>query len=145
VKNPYPIVCKKSPFFYIAVSNADLSSITTTGDTKLQIYRVWKNTNGTDIPPDPTSLNMPPDYTSQYNIPPYYSGGNGGASAPINPVDFTPVDQKKNRFTFVFDDTLFNMHGGWYRADFYYKGTYISCSYLVYNKNDPSIAGSANV
>lgn len=145
MKNPYPKVCEKSPFFYIAVSNVDLSSITTTGDTKLQVYRVWKNTNGRDVPPDPTSLNMPPDYVSQYNEPPYYSGNNGGASAPINPVNFAPIEQKKNRFTFVFDDTLFNMDGGRYRADFYYKGTYISHSYLVYTKYDTSIAGSANV
>jgi hypothetical protein len=145
MKIPYPIVSKKNPFFYIAVSGIDLSSITTTGDTKLQVYRVWKNTSNTDTPVDTTSLNSPPDYVSQYNVPPYYTGDNTQASAAINPVNYAPSDQKKNRFTFVFDSQLFDMDGGRYRADFYYKGTYVSCAYLEYDKDSAAIAGSANV
>jgi hypothetical protein len=145
VKIPYPIISRKNPFFYITVNGFDLTSVTTTGDTVLRVYRVWKNTTGDDIPATSNSLNMPPNYTSPYNIPPYYSGNNNGASAPVDPVDYTPIEQKKNKFTFVFDEELFDMEAGRYRADFYYKGTYVSHTYIVYSKKDTSLVGSINV
>lgn len=143
MKNPYPVVSEKNPFYYIVVSGIDLSTIATTGDTKLQVYRVWKYATDKDTPSDGTSFNMPPDYVSPYNVPPYYAGSN--TITPIDPVDFVPIEQRKNRFTFVMDDTLFTKLGGRYRGDFYYKGTYISSAYFTYSKLETAIAGSANV
>jgi hypothetical protein len=144
MKIPYPIVCAQNPFYYVVVSGLDLNTIVTTGDTKLVVYRVWNNTSGIDAPVDSTALNMPPDYTSPYNIPPYYPEGTSG-SAPINPVTYLPLEQRKNKFTFVFDSNLFNLAGGRYRADFYYKGTYVSHAYVMYSKPSVNIMGSANV
>lgn len=145
MKIPYPVVSKTSPFFYLSVSGIDLTTITTTGTTQLQVYRVWKNTTCNDTPPNGTSFNMPPDFVSPYNVPPYFTGSGSNANTPINPVNYAPTDQKKNRFTFVFDNNLFNMDGGRYRADFYYKGTYVASAYLTYCKPEVMVAGSANV
>lgn len=67
------------------------------------------------------------------------------SSAPINPVNFTPLEQAKNKFTFVFDDTLFSQVGGRYQADFYYLGTLVASTYFVYDKCEPKLIGSTNV
>lgn len=142
MKIPYPLVTSKKPFFYVTVTGVDLSAIVTTGDTKLQVYRVWRENRGTDQPLASTDLNMPPDYISQYNVPPYYSGQ---SNQPIQAISYTPLEQKKNKFTFVFDSNLFALAGGRYRADFYYKGVYISSTLFVYNKQSVQVAGSINV
>lgn len=60
-------------------------------------------------------------------------------------INYSPIESKKNKFTFVFDDGVFLLEGGRYRADFYYSGTYISSTVFVYDKNDVIVAGSANV
>jgi hypothetical protein len=116
VKIPYPIVCNNNPFFYVAVSGIDLTSITTTGDTKLQVYRVTK---GCDAVTSPDS--------------------------PVNAINYNVVEQKKNKFTFALDSQLFNMDGGRYRADFYYKGTYIHSTEFMYAKQLLQLSGSSNV
>lgn len=110
MKIPYPVVNNKKPFFYVAVSGTDLSSVTTTGDTELRVYRVSRDTNSAQ------------DY-----------------------VNYAPIEVNKNRYTFAFDDGLFLLNSGRYCADFYYKGTYISSTEFVYDKQIPTITGSANV
>lgn len=60
-------------------------------------------------------------------------------------INYAPVESKKNKFTFVFDDGVFLLAGGRYRADFYYNGTYISSTEFVYDKSDVAVAGSTNV
>lgn len=144
MKSPYPKISTTDPFYYVNALNVDLSSIMSTGDTKIQVYRVYRYDEDPDYPVDSTSLNSPPDYVSPYNIPPYYSG-NGSQSTPIDPVDYLPIEQKKSRFTFVLDSNIFAKEGGRYRVDFYYKGTYISHAYVDYDKKDYAIVGKTNV
>lgn len=142
---PYPIVTAKKPFFYVTVDGVDLTTIKTTGATQLQVYRVWKNSNNPTSSPSSTSLNSPPDYVSPYNIPPYYTGSDVGTNTPINPINYTPLEQKKNKFTFVFDSQLFTQGGGRYQADFYYLGTLVASLFFIYQADVPEITGMTNV
>lgn len=143
MKIPYPIVSTKNPFFYLTVNGFDFASVTPVGDTRVQVYRVWASTSDKDPPLVSDSLNMPPDYISPYNIPPYYSGP--ADSTAIDMVVYDPVEQRKNKFTFVFDDQLFDQNGGRYRADFYYLGVYVAHSYFVYAKKETVMTGSTYV
>lgn len=109
MKVPYPLVNANSPFFYVTVTGIDLTTLTGTGITQLQVYRVQKS------------------------------------SVPINSVNFIPLEQNKNKFTFVFDDTLFGQEGGRFQADFYYLGNWVASTYFVYDKCEPELVGSTNV
>ena len=133
MKIPYPIVTQKKPFLYLTVSGFNLASVTTTGDTVLQVYRVYKDDKA--IPPvlDDGALNMPPYYLQP------------GDATQVAGITFAPLEQKKNRFTFVMDSTLFVLPEGRYRANLYYKGTYVESCYFVYDKDDATVIGTANV
>lgn len=60
-------------------------------------------------------------------------------------IHYNPLEAKKNKFTFVFDDNLFNLDGGRYQADFYYLGTLVASLFFQYSKDTSSISGSVNV
>lgn len=146
MKIPYPIVSKKNPFFYVTVDGFDFSAVTATGDTRIQVYRVWRNTSDKDPPPTNGAFNMPPDYVSPYNIPPYYvAPADGSSDTAWDLMIYTPIEQKRNRFSFIFDDAFLAQDGGRYRADFYYKGTYVTHVYFVYNKQNVKATGSVYV
>ena len=146
MKIPYPLISKTKPFFYANISGFDFTSVTTTGDTQLQVYRVWRNDSHDDsIVSADGAFNMPPDFISPYDIPPYYSGTGTSAQFPFSVAVFKPIAERGAKYTFVFDDTLFSQASGRYRADFYYKGTYVSRAYFVYQKPNIEITGTADV
>lgn len=106
MKLPYTVVTNDSPFLYLNVVGIDFTTITTTGDTYLSVYRVDGAQNCVDAPTDP-------DGAIHYMPLAYVAG---------------------NKFTFVLDGNIFNQAGGRFRGDLYYKGTYIDSFKFVYNK-----------
>lgn len=93
----------------------DPDSILTTGATNIQVSRVQL----------PTRINS--------NFPP----------APL--ATYTPLESRKNRFTFVIDDQVFSQCGGRYMALFYYNGTYVAKMEFIYDKIQPHLMGSSHV
>lgn len=64
---------------------------------------------------------------------------------PLSSVDYTPLEQRKNKFTFVLDNSVFSMDGGRFQADLYVLDSLMASTYFTYNKAEPTLVGSTNV
>lgn len=112
---PYPKVSQKHPFLYITVKHGDLRALANnTGTTQLMVYRVQKRGG------------------ARVNYPYYF---------PTVPIYYTPLEQVRNRFTFVMDDQLFQYWGGRYRAKLQYNGVWIGEMEFEYDKPRVTLDG----
>lgn len=112
---PYPTVTKKNPFLYITVCGVDFKALASNvGPTQLQVYRVQKR-GGSPI--------------------------NYAAYQPLSPIYYTPLQQTKNKFTFVLDDQLFQYAGGRYYGRLQYNGVWIGSLEFIYDKPEVELDG----
>lgn len=112
---PYPTVTVQCPFLYITVNNLDLTQYANNvGTTQLMVNRVQKRGGA------------PVNY-------PWYQ--------PMSPIYYPPLEQNKNKFTFVMDSQLFQYAGGRYAGYLQYNGVWIGRMEFIFDKPPVELDG----